>query len=165
MRVHTGRMARILRLYSITQALPPKRRVAPDPRARGFHPEDLARLHDERRKGLLGVTPFKNEQRMRRKDGQYRWFLVNYNPLLDDQGRVVRWYATATDIDDRVRAEERTRNENLALRSSPKWADRTRRKHTVSVFAIPQILWHPIGRVYLPIARCVGKIFGGRTSL
>ena len=102
---------------------------------------------------------------MRRKDGQYRWFLVNYNPLLDDQGRVVRWYATATDIDDRVRAEERTRNENLALRSSPKWADRTRRKHTVSVFAIPQILWHPIGRVYLPIARCVGMIFGGRTSL
>jgi formate hydrogenlyase transcriptional activator len=41
---------------------------------------------------------------------------MHYNPLLDDQGRVIRWYATGTDIDDRVQAEERTRNENLALR-------------------------------------------------
>jgi formate hydrogenlyase transcriptional activator len=41
---------------------------------------------------------------------------MHFNPLRDEQGRVIRWYATATDIDDRVRAEERTRNENLALR-------------------------------------------------
>ena len=39
-----------------------------------------------------------------------------YNPFRNDQGQVTRWYATGTDIDDRVRAEERTRNENLALR-------------------------------------------------
>jgi transcriptional regulator of acetoin/glycerol metabolism len=61
-------------------------------------------------------VPFQNEKRILRKDGQYRWFLIHYNPLLDDQGRVIRWYATGTDIDDRVQAEERTRNENLALR-------------------------------------------------
>ena len=41
---------------------------------------------------------------------------MRFNPLLDDQGRVVRWYPTATDIDDRIRAEERTRSENEALR-------------------------------------------------
>lgn len=87
-----------------------------DYRARIFHPEDIARLQEERRKALLDVVPFKNEQRLRRKDGQYRWFLIQYNPLLDDKKRVIRWYATATDIEDRVRAEERTRNENLALR-------------------------------------------------
>ena len=81
-----------------------------------FHPEDVARLHDERRKGLLGVVPFKHERRLRRKNGRYGWFLVQYNPLLDDQGRVIRWYVTATDIDDRFRAEETTRNENLVLR-------------------------------------------------
>jgi formate hydrogenlyase transcriptional activator len=90
--------------------------MAPDFRVRTFHPEDIARLHDERRKALLGVAPFKNEQRVRRKDGQYRWFLIQYNPLLDDQGWVIRWYATGTDIHDRVQTEERTRNENLALR-------------------------------------------------
>ena len=89
---------------------------AMEPGDRAFHPEDTARLYDERRKALLGVAPFKYEQRIRRRDGQYRWFLVQFNPLLDDQGRVIRWYATGTDIDDRVRADERTRNENLALR-------------------------------------------------
>jgi formate hydrogenlyase transcriptional activator len=89
---------------------------APDSNDRMFHPEDDARLHDERRKGLLGVVPFKQERRLRRRDGRYGWFLFQYNPLLDDQGCVVRWYVTATDIDDRVRAEETTRNENLILR-------------------------------------------------
>jgi formate hydrogenlyase transcriptional activator len=56
------------------------------------------------------------EQRARRKDGQYRWFLIRYNPFRNEQGQVIRWYATGTDIEDRVRSEERTRNENLALR-------------------------------------------------
>ena len=51
-----------------------------------------------------------------RKDGQYRWFLIHYNPFRNEQGQVIRWYATGTDIDDRVEAENRTRNENLALR-------------------------------------------------
>jgi formate hydrogenlyase transcriptional activator len=41
---------------------------------------------------------------------------IRYNPFRNEQGQVIRWYATGTDIDDRVRAEERTRNENLALR-------------------------------------------------
>lgn len=90
--------------------------MASDSRGRGFHPDDIARVADERRQGLHGAVPFKNEQRLRRKDGQYRWCLVHYSPLLDDQGRVIRWYATATDIEDRVQAEERTLNENLALR-------------------------------------------------
>jgi formate hydrogenlyase transcriptional activator len=52
------------------------------------------------------------------KDGQYRWFLIQYNPFRDEQGRIVRWYATGTDIDDRKRNEERTQNENIALRES-----------------------------------------------
>ena len=85
-------------------------------RARVFHPEDVARLREERRDALARGVPFELEQRARRHDGQYRWFLVQYNPVRDEHGRTVRWYATGTDIDDRTRAEERTRNENLALR-------------------------------------------------
>ena len=50
------------------------------------------------------------------KDGRYRWFLFRYRPLLDEQGRVARWFATATDVEDRKQAEQRVRNENLALR-------------------------------------------------
>jgi formate hydrogenlyase transcriptional activator len=85
-------------------------------RERIFHPEDLERLRDQRKAALSRAVPFGVEQRARRKDGQYRWFLIRYNPFRNEQGEVIRWYATGTDIEDRVRAEERTRNENLALR-------------------------------------------------
>src|SRR5438477_5096076 len=90
--------------------------VASDFRARLFHPEDLERLREERQAGLSRGLPFEIEQRARRKDGQYRWFLVRYHPFRDEHGRLVRWYATGTDIDDRKRTEDRVRNENVALR-------------------------------------------------
>ena len=90
--------------------------VASDFRARLFHPEDLERLREERQAALSRGLPFELEQRARRKDGQYRWFLIRYNPFRDEQGRLVRWYATGTDIDDRKRTEDRVRNENIALR-------------------------------------------------
>jgi formate hydrogenlyase transcriptional activator len=51
-----------------------------------------------------------------RKDGQYRWFLIRFNPFHDEEGNPVRWYGTGTDVEDRERLEERTRNENVALR-------------------------------------------------
>jgi formate hydrogenlyase transcriptional activator len=85
-------------------------------RRRVFHPEDVERLRDGRGHALERGEPFENEQRARRHDGQYRWFLIRYRPMRDEHGRVARWYATATDIDDRKRAEERIHNENLALR-------------------------------------------------
>jgi PAS domain S-box-containing protein len=85
-------------------------------RRRVFHPEDLERLQEKRHDALMRAEPFENEQRARRHDGQYRWFLIRYRPMRDGHGHVVRWYATATDIDDRKHAEDRTRNENLALR-------------------------------------------------
>ena len=90
--------------------------MAADFRARVFHPDDVARLHDDRQEALARGTPFANEQRARRHDGQYRWFLIQYHPLRDDQGRILRWYVTGTDIDERKQAEERMRHENLALR-------------------------------------------------
>src|SRR5882757_4446783 len=85
-------------------------------RARVFHPEDVARLREERRDALARGVPFELEQRARRHNGQYRWFLVQYNPVRDEHGQTLRWYATGTDIDDRKRAEARMLNENLALR-------------------------------------------------
>jgi formate hydrogenlyase transcriptional activator len=81
-----------------------------------FHPEDSERLRDERAVALSRGVPFEYERRVRRRDGQYRWLLVQYNPVRDEGGTVIRWYATGTDIEDRKQAEERTRNENIALR-------------------------------------------------
>jgi formate hydrogenlyase transcriptional activator len=89
---------------------------ADDFRARLFHPDDLERLRTQRRNALSRGEPFKAELRARRKDGQYRWFLIHYNPFRDENGNIVRWYATGTDIEDRKQAEERVQKENLALR-------------------------------------------------
>jgi len=87
-----------------------------DFRARIYHPEDLERALKDREGGLARGLPFEIEQRVLRKDGRYRWLLLRYNPFRDEHGRLVRWYATGTDIDDRRRAEDRTKNENIALR-------------------------------------------------
>jgi formate hydrogenlyase transcriptional activator len=81
-----------------------------------FHPEDSERLRDERDAALSRGVPFEYERRVRRRDGQYRWLLIQYNPLLDERSELIRWYATGTDIDDRKKAEERMRQENVALR-------------------------------------------------
>ena len=90
--------------------------MADDFRARLVHPDDLKKSQDERQHGLERGTPFELELRARRHDGQHRWFLIRYNPLRDDEGRIIRWYSTGTDIDDRKRDEERVHKENLALR-------------------------------------------------
>jgi formate hydrogenlyase transcriptional activator len=89
---------------------------APNFRERIFHPEDVERFRNERKAALARGLPFEFEHRALGKDGQYRWFLIQYNPFHNERGQVTRWYATGTDIHDRVRAEERTRNENVALR-------------------------------------------------
>jgi len=76
-----------------------------DFRLRVFHSEDVERLREERRDALTRAVPFENEQRVLGKDGRYRWFLIRYNPLLDEQGRIDRWYVAAFDIEGRKRAE------------------------------------------------------------
>ena len=84
--------------------------------AGAFHPDDVDRVREERRIGLLEGLPFELEMRILFKTGQYRWQLIQYDPLKDEDGRVIRWYATGTDIDDQKRTVERLRNENLVLR-------------------------------------------------
>jgi len=88
----------------------------PDFRDRIFHAEDLERTKEQRAAALARGLPFEMEVRSLRKDGVYRWFLICYNPFRDEQGRLVHWYATGTEIDDRKKNEDRTRNENIALR-------------------------------------------------
>jgi formate hydrogenlyase transcriptional activator len=83
---------------------------------RANHPDDAARLRIEREHGFSHGTPFELQVRMLHKNGDYRWYLNQYNPLRDEHGHVSRWYVTATDIDDQKRTEERLRNENLILR-------------------------------------------------
>ena len=81
-----------------------------------FHPEDTERLRDQRDLAISRGVPFEYERRVRRKDGQYRWFLIQYNPLRDQRGELIRWYAAGTDIDDRKRAEDALRASEHELR-------------------------------------------------
>ena len=83
--------------------------------ARIFHPEDLKKLQALRQRMLSENAPSEMEARIRGKDGQYRWFLIRDNPLRDEQGRVLRWYGTRTDIEDRKRAEEALRRAQTEL--------------------------------------------------
>jgi len=80
------------------------------------HPDDLERIKPLAERALSTGVPFETEQRVRRGDGSYRWFLARYNSVRDDDGQMIRSYIACTDIDDRKRAEERLREENVALR-------------------------------------------------
>jgi PAS domain S-box-containing protein len=81
-----------------------------------LHPQDAERLTREAESKFRSGSPFETEVRLRRRDRQYHWFLFRFNPMLDEQGRITRWYAAATDIEGRKQAEQRLQNENVALR-------------------------------------------------
>ena len=68
-----------------------------------FHPDD--RLMEEWRAALAAEKPFEKESRLRRADGQYRWFLIRAMPMRNEQGNLVKWYGVTIDIEDRKRAE------------------------------------------------------------
>ena len=82
---------------------------ASDFRMRAFHPNDLDRVRATREEAVSRGVPWEVETRLLRKDGQYRWFLIRFNPLRDEQGNIVRWYAAGTDIHDRKQAEAELR--------------------------------------------------------
>ena len=95
-----------------------------------LHPDDLPRLTEAYRHSIETGRPRDVETRSRGADGVYRWFHLRSRPQLDAEGRVVRWYTLATDIDKRKRAEaelekafeeikrlkDRLHDENVALR-------------------------------------------------
>ena len=80
-----------------------------------IHPHDL-QIH--RGKWLNSIStgePFENEARHRSAQGEFRWFLVRAVPLRDEQGKILKWYGTLTDIEDQKRAEALLAGENQIL--------------------------------------------------
>src|SRR5262249_33316443 len=92
-----------------------------------FHPEDLPPLMEKWAKMMTSGEPDEIEARLRRHDGVYRWFLIRAEPFRDESGKIVRWYGTSTDIDDRKRAEE-------ALQANE-------RKSTSIINTMPTLAW------------------------
>jgi PAS domain S-box-containing protein len=84
--------------------------------AEAFHPDDMTGLLEMwrtmRRSGMRGET----EARLRRFDGEYRWFLFRAEPMCDEAGNVTKWYGSATDIEDRKLAEVAVRESEQRFR-------------------------------------------------
>ncbi len=74
------------------------------------HPEDLKDLAQAWQSIIDSGKPGEAEARLRRFDGEYRWFLLRANPLRNESGNIVKWYGINTDICDRRHAEEDLRN-------------------------------------------------------
>jgi PAS domain S-box-containing protein len=79
------------------------------------HPDDLPKLDAAWRAHLATGKPFDIEHRLRRADGEYRWFFFRRVPLRDENGQVIRWYGAAHDIDDQKRAERELQTAQAAL--------------------------------------------------
>ena len=70
------------------------------------HPDDLNELAATWQRIMASEAPGEAEARLRRHDGEYRWFLFRANPLRDETGAIVRWYGVNTDIEDRKQATQ-----------------------------------------------------------
>ena len=81
-----------------------------------FHPDDLPPLMKRWQELLVSGEPGEIEARLRRHDGEYRWFLIRVAPFRDETGAIVRWYGTSTDIHDRKLADEALRASENNLR-------------------------------------------------
>jgi PAS domain S-box-containing protein len=68
------------------------------------HPEDLPHMFENFKRAIASEIPYHFEQRLRRFDGEYRWFETRGGAVRDDTGSIVRWYVLLTDIEDRIRA-------------------------------------------------------------
>lgn len=75
-----------------------------------LHPDDRDRVLRAWQESVTNGTPYEQEERHRRADGLYRWFLSRALPMRDAEGRIVRWYGTNTDIEEHKRAEETLRS-------------------------------------------------------
>src|SRR5262245_20478859 len=84
--------------------------------AEAIHPDDRMGLLEYWQSCLASGTPMDTEVRMRRYDGAYRWFLFRANPLRDESGKIVKWYGTNIDIEDRKRGEEALHARELSWR-------------------------------------------------
>ena len=104
------------------------------------HPEDLPRILESYKVSLATDTPFHQELRLRRFDGEYRWFENRGAPIRDESGHVARWYCLLVDIDNRKRAEERLRVQ-----------------HTVAqILAEAATIEEATPRILLAIGECLG---------
>src|SRR6266576_1156394 len=80
-----------------------------DEPTRTVHPDDLPRIMEKWSVDMAAEEQSEDEMRLRRADGEYRWFLIRTVPMRDKRGNIVKWYGTGTDIEERKQAEDTLR--------------------------------------------------------
>ena len=63
-----------------------------------IHPDDLLKVSKNWQKAVISGHDYNIEARLRRADGEYHWFLVRAKPLKNEQGAIIKWYGTNTNI-------------------------------------------------------------------
>jgi PAS domain S-box-containing protein len=121
--------------------------------ARVLHADDLERVTTEHQRGVSREAPFEIEARILGKDGQYRWFLLRSNPLRDEQGGIIRWYAAGTDIEDRKHVETFARQRASELAK----ANEALRRSLDALASVPE-LDEFLGQVTAAITRQLGAV-------
>jgi PAS domain S-box-containing protein len=109
-----------------------------DAAKKSLHPDDLASYGETRRRGISRGLPFENEGRLLESGGEYCWFLFRFNPRRDEAGNILRWYATATNIEDMKKAQERLRRAVQELQTKQQLLDLAQRAAHVLAFE-----WYP----------------------
>lgn len=99
-----------------------------------FHPDDAPHLLAAWQEIMATMRPREVEGRLRRADGEYRWFVLRQNPLFDAEGNVVKWYGVGTDIEDRKRAESALEDAQAALLASEQNLD-------LIINSLPVLVW------------------------
>src|SRR6266852_7408757 len=105
---------------------------------KSLHPDDLANYGKTRQLGISRGLPFENEARLLERGGEYCWFLFRFNPLRDEAGNILRWYATATNIEDMKMAEERLRRAVQELQTKQQLLDLAQKAAHLLAFE-----WYP----------------------
>lgn len=99
-----------------------------------FHPDDLEHILTSWQEIMATKQHREVEGRIRRADGEYRWFTMRQNPLFDADGNVIKWYGVGSDIEDRKRAEQALREVEAALLASEQ-------NLNVIINSLPVLVW------------------------
>jgi PAS domain S-box-containing protein len=120
-----------------------------------LHPDERVEVADKWRIAVETGTPYENIERVRRADGEYRWFLSRAQPLRDELGKIVKWYGVDSDIEDQKRAEDALRESEQRFRdfteSASDWYWETGPDHRFIAHLVSEQLLNKIGA--LPTSR------------
>ena len=114
-----------------------------------LHPDERTGVADRWRIAVETGTPYENIERVRRADGEYRWFLSRAQPLRDEFGKIVKWYGTDTDVEDQKRAEDALRSSEQRFRdfteSASDWLWETGPDHRFIAHLVSEQLMDKMG--------------------